>query len=160
MGSYSRNGLGTITQHISSIISVDLANQTAEAMINDGSSYIVHFDHLVGAVQVVPSVGDQWIIDKGIGGWKLLQRLPFNDPPATEVTRREGMVRLGSGNGPVELTGTEINAHAPIILDTKATTARPTAVNAGVGAMIFDTTLNKPIWSNGSTWVDAAGSPV
>lgn len=41
-----------------------------------------------------------------------------------------------------------------------ATASRPPASTAGVGAMWFDTTLGKPIWSTGSAWVDATGTAV
>lgn len=37
---------------------------------------------------------------------------------------------------------------------------RPSASAAGAGAMVFDATLNKPIWSNGTVWVDANGTTV
>lgn len=40
------------------------------------------------------------------------------------------------------------------------TASRPSAVTAGAGVQIFDSTLNKPIWSTGSAWVDAAGNVV
>ena len=38
--------------------------------------------------------------------------------------------------------------------------SRPSASTAGVGTSIFDKTLGKPIWSNGSRWVDANGKAV
>jgi hypothetical protein len=42
-----------------------------------------------------------------------------------------------------------------------STTAnRPNAVIAGTGGMWFDTTLHKPIWSDGSIWRDATGTAV
>lgn len=40
------------------------------------------------------------------------------------------------------------------------TATRPTASSVGAGAMIFDTTLNKPIWSDGTNWKDASGTAV
>lgn len=40
-----------------------------------------------------------------------------------------------------------------------STDDRPSASSAGVGAMWFDTTLSKPIWSDGSAWRDALGAP-
>jgi hypothetical protein len=43
---------------------------------------------------------------------------------------------------------------------TFTTAARPSAVDWGQGMSYFDTTLNKPIWSNGSVWKDAAGTTV
>lgn len=41
-----------------------------------------------------------------------------------------------------------------------ATGSRPSAVTMGAGAMWYDTTLAKPIWSNGTVWKDAAGTTV
>lgn len=41
-----------------------------------------------------------------------------------------------------------------------STGSRPSAATVGKGSSIFDSTLNKPIWSNGTIWVDAAGSAV
>jgi hypothetical protein len=41
-----------------------------------------------------------------------------------------------------------------------ATGSRPTAATAGAGGMVFDTTLNKPIWSDGTNWRDATGTTV
>jgi lysophospholipase L1-like esterase len=41
-----------------------------------------------------------------------------------------------------------------------ATGSRPSASTVGVGAMIYDTTLGKPIWSNGTAWTDATGTTV
>ena len=41
-----------------------------------------------------------------------------------------------------------------------ATGSRPTAASVGAGGMVFDSTLNKPIWSDGTNWRDAAGTVV
>jgi hypothetical protein len=38
------------------------------------------------------------------------------------------------------------------------TASRPTDINTGF--QYFDITLNKPIWWNGSDWVDATGATV
>jgi hypothetical protein len=40
-----------------------------------------------------------------------------------------------------------------------ATTARPDPATVWVGLQFFDTTLGKPVWSNGTAWVDATGAP-
>ena len=42
----------------------------------------------------------------------------------------------------------------------RAPAPRPTASTVGSGAMFYDTTLSKPIFSDGSTWRDAAGTAV
>ena len=41
---------------------------------------------------------------------------------------------------------------------TGASDSRPTGI--AVGFQYFDTTMNKPIWWNGSAWVDATGATV
>lgn len=41
-----------------------------------------------------------------------------------------------------------------------ATASRPSAATAGAYTMIWDTTLNKPIWSDGTNWRDATGTVV
>lgn len=40
------------------------------------------------------------------------------------------------------------------------TAGRPSATAAGVGAQMYDSTLSKPIWSDGAAWRDAAGAAV
>jgi hypothetical protein len=40
------------------------------------------------------------------------------------------------------------------------TPARPPAAAAGPGAVFYDTTLRRPIWSDGAVWTDATGAPV
>lgn len=53
-----------------------------------------------------------------------------------------------------------VRAGTAVVTGAVATGGRPTAATAGAGAMMFDTTLNKPIWSTGSAWVDATGATV
>lgn len=46
-------------------------------------------------------------------------------------------------------------------LTTKGSTSeRPSLLSEDVGYMYYDTTLNKPIWFNGTDWVDATGTTV
>lgn len=47
-----------------------------------------------------------------------------------------------------------------VVTGSAATASRPNAVTAGVGAMFYDSTLKKPIWSDGTTWRDSAGTAV
>lgn len=62
-----------------------------------------------------------------------------------EVTRQTGQVKLSI---------------YPVKLFAAATGSRPTASAAGSGAHMFDTTLGKPIWSDGTNWRDATGATV
>lgn len=47
----------------------------------------------------------------------------------------------------------------PVQLPRYATAARPAAL-VGEGACVYDTDLNKPIYSDGTTWRDATGTAV
>jgi hypothetical protein len=40
------------------------------------------------------------------------------------------------------------------------TAARPSASTVGAGSCYYDTTLSKPVWSDGTNWKDAAGTTV
>ena len=50
--------------------------------------------------------------------------------------------------------------YAPIRHPRYATAGRPSASSSGAGAEIYDTTLNKPVWSDGTNWRDASGTIV
>jgi hypothetical protein len=52
-----------------------------------------------------------------------------------------------------------VRAGTAVITGAFATGSRP-AATVGAGAMIFDTTLGKPIWSDGTNWKDATGTNV
>ena len=41
---------------------------------------------------------------------------------------------------------------------TSTTASRPSASSMGVGAMIYDADIHKPLWSDGTAWRDAAGT--
>lgn len=69
----------------------------------------------------------------------------------TGITRgAAGVVRAANPGGGIVLLATGYGA----------TGSRPSASTVGAGAMYFDTTLNKPIWSDGTNWRDATGTTV
>lgn len=53
-----------------------------------------------------------------------------------------------------------LRARTGVITGAFATGSRPTAAGGGIGTTIFDSTLNKPIWSDGTIWRDAMGTAV
>lgn len=57
------------------------------------------------------------------------------------------------GTGVVDIQG-------PAKLGEYTTAGRPSAVTVGRGATVYDTTLSKPIYSDGATWRDAMGTAV
>lgn len=72
----------------------------------------------------------------------------FNTASADVVMGRKAAGCIGVGDGHVIRTGRG------------ATASRPSASTVGAGAMFYDTTLSKPIWSDGTSWKDATGSAV
>lgn len=78
-------------------------------------------------------------------------------PNAT--TTANNQIQLGASGSNVVAAGA-ITAGGFVRCATYATASRPSASTAGAGAMIYDSTLGKPLWSNGSAWRDAAGTAV
>lgn len=60
----------------------------------------------------------------------------------------------------IRRTDGRLTANGAIQYKSYTTAARPTAASVGTGSCIFDTTLGKPIWSDGTNWKDATGATV
>jgi hypothetical protein len=142
------------------VTSVDAINQLATMTTRDLIVITVDTSYYVGAVQVTPTVGDQWQVEKVNGNWRLKSQLPFNTPNDSAITPTAGQHVVGSGQGPIEMQGTRVNINAPLVTQAVPTTGRPAASSVPAGTQIYDATLNKPIWSNGSAWHDATGATV
>jgi len=79
-----------------------------------------------------------------------------------------GIIRWGAGGGSAEdVALLRVNANVlEVATDDclrtgrNTTASRPSAGAVGIGSQFFDTTLSKPIWSDGTNWRDAAGTIV
>lgn len=158
MVDYTRNGSTARLTRAIGIESIDVVGQSATG-INSNGTYYIDLSYYVGAVSVTPTVGDQWMIQQINGQWRLDHRLPFNDPNAN-ITPTQGQHIVGSGQGPVELSGTQVNVLAPLSLASYTTATLPAATSVPAGTHVYDTTLGKPVWSNGTAWTDATGTPI
>jgi hypothetical protein len=160
---YTRTPPGTLVTRQVAITSVDVVGQMATGVANVGNLINIDTSYSVGAVSVTPTVGDQWVITKQNGQWKLDHQIPFNSPNLSTVTPTQGQHVIGSGQGPVELNAgptSTINANSPLATNAVPTTGRPAADSVPAGTQIYDSTLLKPIWSNGTVWHDASGATV
>jgi len=158
--SYTRNPR---TSRVTQPVQIASVNPTmnppqATGITRNRTSVQVSIDHYVGAVLVTPSVGEQWMIVREDGAWKLDRQLPYN-VPSTLQNSVEGQISIGS-KGPTQINGSQINFTAPTRSLTSTTSSRPQASSVPAGSQIYDTTLGKPIWSNGTDWHDAAGTVV
>lgn len=132
---------------------------TAMGLTRQNAYLIIDIRYHVGAVHTVPCQFDQWIVRRFGTNWILDSQLPFNTTnllPDLEP----GMTQVGStgpGTGPLHLNGSVVTAMAPLQLNNSPTTTRPPASDAGAGALIYDTTLAAPVYSDGSSWNPVGG---
>lgn len=107
---------------------------------------------------------------------------PLSSPPPTSVTEvgTDSTAVSGTVRGPSPIVNTdgdrgdrifigdirpEALGKTPIPGDVyigppPSGSVRPPAPDYGVGGEFYDTLLNKPIWSDGTIWRDALGTPV
>lgn len=145
------------TQSVVFIGAVDTVNRKASGTFADGGECgnVIDTSQPVGVVQVTPSVGEVWLIERtGPNQWVLVNQLPGHILALSGATTpSEGQTQLG-GQGPTELFGSRINAHGPLGLSTTTTTARPSAVDSGAGAVLYDLDLDAIISSDGAVWTE------
>ncbi len=158
MATYTQTPPGTLTTQRVWIQSVDVVNHSAMGISNFGSPIYIDTSYYVGSIQVTPTVGDQWMIQKIRGDWCLIQRLAFNDGTNQTIIPTQGQHIIGTGQGPVELQGTTINANGPLATRAYSTDDLPDPTTVAPGTQVYDTDLMLPVWSNGTFWHDAAGN--
>jgi len=122
------------------------------------------------------------VIRRIIGGDSTHATTVFENPNSSSAPQLQGMTAGGWAAGDDEtsqwlwrLTGQSFagkqhdDSTPRLMLDfvngwirsgAAVTGSRPSASTAGAAAMFYDTTLGKPIWSNGSVWKDATGATV
>jgi hypothetical protein len=95
------------------------------------------------------------------GRWKT----PTNTNDAIVIDGSAPSISLGDGASAPDVSLTRTAAKVLALGATNvfktgqsATASRPNAASVGVGAQFYDTTLHKPIWSDGVTWRDASGA--
>jgi hypothetical protein len=111
----------------------------------------IRLDHSNGRIYLGDNTADPTTYltdDSSNGVWKLVGR--GLEPSANNTydlginATRWRYARLGTG----------------VVVGSFATGSRPAAGTGGVGTMVYDSTLSKPIWSDGTVWRDATGTAV
>jgi hypothetical protein len=99
------------------ITHVDLTNMVfrGEAVIDRPKQ--LNMTILPGSTWVVPSVGEQWLIQRNGMEWHLLSKVNFQDPRAL-LPQTEGMYAYG-GRGPTHIVGESIHLHAPVFMESQ-----------------------------------------
>jgi hypothetical protein len=161
---------------------VDISNPTAPAYVTrvaqptpggggPGSGELYHCFACVAQDRylyvAVAGSGRLTILDLvGAGGSDVARRIGGLHAERLMVTQDAdvvGTLNVGTGLG-VGASGVrsdgDLTARRVVRPGTAVTASRPAATAVGAGAMFFDTTLAKPIWSDGTVWRDAAGTAV
>lgn len=101
-----------------------------------------------------------WGVPAGLTGIEIFNRAEPYMLGEFVTYNRQMYKSLVDYNG--DTPGTSVKWELALVLPpSRGTTAeRPAANTAGAGFYYYDTTLGKPIWSNGTAWTDAAGTPV
>lgn len=147
---------------LASIVSVNLITMKAVGYTRQQGNVDIDFRYHVGGVHVTPAVGEQWRIQRFGMNWVLQNKLPTN---TTDLLTDpvQGQVQIGSTGtvqGPLQLNGSQVSVNAPLGVLAVSTADRPAASSLPAGSHIYDTTLSKPIWTNGTNWTDATGEVV
>lgn len=160
---------GWLTSAYNGLLSTDL-NIDAESYTNGFSFPRVYTDFLAsktasGSISVSSTMYLTNQIVVGSGAAKTSQLTVYSNAGSTRANAAlavatgqvADVLDIYNPGGSVVASITKDGAFKPLAV---ATSSRPTAATVGAGGMIFDTTLNKPIWSTGSAWVDATGATV
>lgn len=161
MGYTTNSPTARVTRQVA-ITSVDVVGHGATGT-GDMGDYYIDTSYYVGGTQVTPALGEQWVIQQINGQWRLDHRIPFNDPNQASTTPTAGQHVVGSGQGPVELNAgpnSTVNANSPLAISSYTTAALPAPTSVPAGTHVYDSTLSKPVWSNGTAWTDATGTPI
>ena len=147
---------------VASIVSVNLIDMKAVGYTRYQSNVDIDLRYHVGGVHVTPAVGEQWRIERFGMNWVLQNKLPKNTTDLL-TDRAQGQVQIGSTGltqGPLHLNGSQVSVNAPLAVLAVSTAERPAPSSLPAGSHIYDTTLSKPIWTNGTSWTDATGEVV
>lgn len=159
------------------------ANATAAVHCNDGGDCLVSIDGPVIMVTAIPAffatinsgtitgalrdsiVPTRWTTPTGVGNPLQVRRVG-DAANAFQVSDRGELRWLDPSSGATKAvaivgsSGIAFTGQNTYQVAAFATGSRPLATAVANGTMIYDDTLDKPIWSNGSVWKDASGATV
>jgi hypothetical protein len=109
----------------------------------------------------VIGTGAKFRVDEGGAGQIRLGDTAALGRP-TILMGTDGTVNINRNAGDIEVSGANLKMAAGKVVKhgTTTTASRPSASTVGAGAQIYDTTLSKPIYSDGTVWRDAMGTAV
>lgn len=144
------------------IIGVDTATTRSRAIAKgftrDRDTIDIDCGYAVGGQLITPAVGEQWYVERYDAVWRLVSRIPWNDDNLL-IEPVQGQTVVG-GTGPYVVNGSCTSVSGWLQLPSYSTTALPDPVEVGVGAVVYNTTLSKPVLSDGTVWRDSTGAAI
>jgi hypothetical protein len=184
---YNRGTPRQIARQAAAILNVDAASNTATGLVRGEKPVVIDLSYHVGAIQLTPSRGEQWYIvqapwptPKPGVTWILDSKIPFNTPEIT-LPATEGQQQIGTGAGPIQLHGSQINANGPLrlanadssLLDTirrarrgdtgggalpDAATVDNGSLAYGIGTPLKQPNTTTPVYTQNGQWIPLLGS--
>lgn len=133
--------------------------------IFDGGAWVTHYN-ITNAVVNDPGAGMHWKRYAGSATFQTKIRYTLTNFSANAVTSGVRINSLFAVNYSSNLLSELFLAkdggalYGPLQLARYTTVGRPTAASVGQGGVVYDTTLSKPIYSDGTNWRDATGTVV
>lgn len=155
MTGFTRRASTDVDTQPVAIVSIDTTARKATGLSRSRTEITIYTDYAVGGTYVTPAIGDQWQITRIDGQWRLDHRIPFNDSVITDIAPVEGQHIVGSGTGPLELSGTVVNIRPNTF------TLGGIEYQIGVNGLQKNTgTADVPVWTTLNPPVDPGFAPV
>lgn len=155
MTGFTRRASTDVDTQPVAIVSVDATARRATGLSRSRTEINIYTDYAVGGTYVTPAIGDQWQVTRIDGQWRLDHKIPFNDSVITDIAPVEGQHIVGSGNGPLELSGTVVNIRPNTF------TLGGIEYQIGVNGLQKNTgTADAPVWTTLNPPVDPGFAPV
>ena len=154
---YNNNPWDKVDRQVVGIIGVDPIAGVASGLNKFHTLVRINLAHQVGGLHITPALNEQWFIERVQGSWVLLNKLNWNTPE-TLTPPGVGQTQVSAQSILHLNAGSYVSVNAP--LGTQAAATRPDPTTVPAGTQIYDTTLKKPLWSDGTAWHDATGTAV
>lgn len=107
MTGFSTQSPNEVNMQPVAITSVDVVGRKACGTTRQDTEVWISINYYVGSVMCVPAVGEQWLVSRYRGEWRLHSRIPYQSPEAS-ISPTQGQTLVGS-SGPTELAGSVVN---------------------------------------------------
>lgn len=137
---------------------VDVASVVGAYIQIDGAGSVITHNYCSATVAAATTVGIRASHTSKEIAFNTCTNLHTTEPYSIQDTQSATSAFIGYNTGGT--TNAPRTAKFSLAAPTYTTGGRPAATIVPISATIYDTTLSKPLWSDGTVWRDAAGTAV